>query len=286
MRGFSPFYHHQSSIEMTAKENVVYFYDIKYKQQSDIAVPIKSISFKKRLYEVTDDAGKIVCPNHLEHVFRGFEGKFSEFRGRLERKAFFEDNYRTNCFLDGEEKRFWLTYILVQMLRDPFLLEEVESAIKEYWKDDVDDIKARNAARALCLPFFGEISSDSPEAMVFNSVLDRMLSMSFSVGVDLSGYLITSDRAYYAQADTMPFEECERIIFPVTSKICLILHGGKKKKRTRKNYLFPIDDTTRKEIFCSIAYAASEKIYANHKLCEDELKMLEMVSCDRIIDGI
>ena len=43
---------------------------------------------------------------YLEHFFADIEKMFSDFRSGLERKAFIEDNYRTNCFLTNDEKVF------------------------------------------------------------------------------------------------------------------------------------------------------------------------------------
>ncbi|RHQ88520.1 DUF4238 domain-containing protein [Clostridium sp. AF21-20LB] len=98
LRGFSPEYE-KGSKSYPNSRYTIYCYDLNVKKQKYESVPIKSICYIKYLYEVTGHSGEIVLPNYLEHFFAGIEKMFSDFRSGLERKAFIEDNYRTNCFL-------------------------------------------------------------------------------------------------------------------------------------------------------------------------------------------
>ena len=118
LRGFSPEYSCKSN-EIPSSKYTIYCYDLTKEVQSYEPVPIKSVCYKNYLYEVTGNEGEIVLPNHLEKFFSAMAKMCREYRHKLERKAFITENYKTNYFLTQEEKSFWITYILIQILRMP-----------------------------------------------------------------------------------------------------------------------------------------------------------------------
>lgn len=206
------------------------------------------------------------------------ESQFSIKRNELERKAFLEENYNTGCFLSSVEKRFWIAYIAVQVLRTPSLLSFAIDCCKEEFGGVLNDEWIRDIAINYCLPFFSEIDLDKPESMLMKMMLSRLKDMYFSVGVDKSGRLITSDKAVYIYGQPEPNIEFEKVIFPITSKLCIVLSGGDEKKRyKRKNFLFPMDDRLRRIVFDSISLNASRWIFANHKMGTEELSWIDMI---------
>lgn len=238
LRGFSPEYSYKSN-EIPLSKYTIYCYDLIKEVQAYKPVPIKSICYKKDLYEVTGHDGEIVLPNHLEKFFSELEKKFSEYRHKLERKAFIAENYATNIFLTQEEKLFWITYILVQILRMPQILELAEQVGLETWEEELTNKQVQNIARLFCLPFFREMTEGNKEAKVFNALFEPMKSMSFGVGVDMQGRIITSDKPVFVYSKVFPCKEYERIIFPISSQMCLFMFGNEDKKIQRKNFLFP-----------------------------------------------
>jgi DNA-binding cell septation regulator SpoVG len=261
---------------------MIYCYDLKNRQQSGL-IPIKSICYEKNLYEVTNDQGEIILQNYLEKVFGLLERMFSTYRTKLERKAFNEENYKIRCFLTREEKIFWTTFIVVQTLRSPQILREAAKALKDVVGEGLNDAQARNISRLYCLPFFREINENTSEAVLFTRLLEPMMDMSFAVCVDKESRIITSDKTMYVYAPKFPTKEYEKIIFPITAEICLILLGGEEKKEyKRKNFLFPINDSTRKMIVQAISDAAFERIYANHALDGREKAWVEEVQNNKV----
>lgn len=276
LRGFSPEYK-KGNIDLAYSRYTIYCYNLAEKKQIDKAIPIKSVCYGKNLYEVTGVKGAIVPPNYLEHCFAMLEKSFSVYRSKLECKAFIEDNYKTRCFLKREEKEFWLTYILIQILRMPQILEAAEGVSLEIYKDTINAKQAKNIARTFCLPFFKEIKEDSKEKIVLDALFDPMKNMSFGVGVDRQARIITSDKPVFIHSKEFPCKEYDRVIFPITSKVCLILFGKDDKKQYPKNFLFPIGDMEREVIFKSMVASSFEKIYSNHLLEEKEKKLVEEV---------
>lgn len=189
--------------------------------------------------------------------------------------------YRTKCFLTSEEKVFWVAYIIIQILRLPQILDLAERTSLEILGKQININQAQNIAKRFCLPFFEEMKEDSQETAVFNALFDLMKNMSFAVGVDKRARIITSDKPVHIYSKEYPCEEYERIIFPITSEICLFMFGGEDKKRYPKNSLFPIGDDGREEILKSMADSSFGKIYSNHLLDKKEKKFVEEVLIEK-----
>ena len=280
LRGFSPEYVHKNN-KIPLSKYTIYCHDLTKETQSYKPVPIKSICYKNYLYEVTGHDGEIVLPNHLEKFFSVMEKMFSEYRHKLERKAFITENYTTNSFLTQEEKLFWITYILIQILRMPQILELAEQVGSEIWGEELTNKQTQNIARYFCLPFFKEITEANEETKVFDALFEPMKNMSFGIGVDEQERIITADKPVFICSKEFPCIEYERIIFPISSQICLFMFGNEDKKMQRKNFLFPIDDDYREEIIKSIADSAFEKVYSNHVFDKKERKYIKEIMKDR-----
>lgn len=276
LRGFSPEYEKGNMISPNSRYTI-YCHDLNAKKQNYKAVPIKSICYSDNLYEVTGSNGEIVLRNHLEHFFSSVEKMFGEYRRRLENKAFIEDNYRTKCFLANDEKVFWVTYIIIQILRMPQILNLAEDLSKETWGDNVNSKQAKNIARIFCLPFFKEIDENCQEMVIFNALFEPMRNMSFGVGIDRRKSIITSDKPIYVCASDFPCEEYDEIIFPISSELCLFLFGNENKAEYGKNFLFPIGDEIKQEIIKSMAASSFGKLYSNHILTKIERKYIKEV---------
>ena len=132
-------------------------------------------------------------------------------------------------------------------------------------------------ARICCLPFFKEIEEGSKETEIFNDLFDPMKNMSFGVGVDRQARIITSDCPVYIYSGERLYEEYGRVIFPITSKICLFLFGKEDKKKYPKNFLFEINNETRETILKSMTDSSFEKLYSNHLLEKREIGFVEAV---------
>lgn len=280
LRGFSPEYNDKSH-EIPHLRYTIYCYDLTKTTQLYEPVPIKSVCYKNYLYEVTGDDGEIVLPNHLEKCFSVLEKMFSIHRHKLETKAFITENYTTNFFLTQEERIFWVTYILIQILRMPQVLEIAKQVSLETLKEELTNEQAQNMARLYCLPFFSEIVEGKKETMLINSLFEPLKSMTFGIGVDIQKRIITSDKPVFVYAEDFPCEEYEKIIFPISSQICLFMFGNEDKRMQRKNFLFPIDEEHREEIIKSMSASAFEKVYANHVLDKKERRYIKEIMNDR-----
>lgn len=262
--------------------NSVFFFNLTSCENSRMAVPVKTICFKHDLYEAKNEQGDYLLANHIEKILANLERMFSKYRTKLENKAFNKENYRTNCFLTHDEKIFWITYLSVQIMRSPKVLSIAKSFCKENLLGSIEVCKAENIALSYCLPFFTELSVESISAL--NTFLDPMLNMSFNIGVIQGNEkLFTSDNPIYILAN-WPCKEYEKIIFPITSKLCLFMYGRKYKKIYKKNCLIPIGEEMLKEINWSIAYRADEMIFSANRLSKKQKEDICKIHQQRIED--
>lgn len=278
MRGFSPQYQNGQN-DIPLSRYTIYCYSLKNNDKIKNPIPIKSICYKDYLYELTDCQGQFVEINHLEKYFAEIERKLGCYRGFLEKKVFIQDNYNTRCFLTTEEKVFWITYISIQILRDPHILELAEAVSLETFEKEINVEQAKNIARMVCLPFWKKLEDGGKETIILKSIFEPMLNMSFGIGVDKQAGIITSDRPVVIISEEYPCEEYGMVVFPISSQICLFLFGKDKKKLCQKNFLFPIGDDQRKEINMIIAKSAYETIYSRSPLKNREI--LEYLSMKR-----
>lgn len=280
LRGFSPEYNDKNH-EIPYSRYTIYCYDLTKTTQSYEPVPIKSVCYKNYLYEVTGDDGEIVLPNHLEKCFSVVEQMFGEYRHKLEAKVFIAENYATNSFLTQKEKIFWVTYILVQILRMPQVLEIAEQVSLETLEEELTNEQAQNIARLCCLPFFSEIAEGNKETILINSLFEPLKRMTFGIGVDLQERIVTSDKPVFVCSKVFPCKEYKKIIFPISSQICLFMFGSEDKRRYRKNFLFPIGEEHREEIIKSMSASAFKKVYLNHIFDKKEKRYIKEIMKDR-----
>lgn len=266
LRGFSPEYHEKGR---DASKHTIFCYDLTGRNSFMDAVPIRTICYEENLYEVTDSAANVVFPNRLERFFAEFERRFGIYRQKLETKVFIEDKYTTSRFLTSEEKDFWIVYILIQILRLPQVLKLAEEVSAKIWKNQIDTNQSKNIARTSCLPFFKKLEEDSKEGEIIKILFEPMKDMSLGVGVDRQARIITADNPVYVEVEKFPCKEYKKVIFPITSEICLFLLE-EDKENYPKNFLFPISDGIQEEIFRLMTYTSFGKLYSNHLLNERE----------------
>lgn len=266
----------------SADKNSVFFLNLTSYESSKCAVPVESVCFKRDLYEAKNEHGGYVFENHIEKALGNLERRFSDYREKLERKAFDKENFKTKCFLSNEEKCFWIVYLSVQIMRSPKVLSIAKNFCIESLQGDVSICKAENIALSYCLPFFTDLSVDSINAL--SSFMNPMLNMSFNIGtIHGNEELFTSDNPIFIHAN-WPCEEYDKVIFPITSKLCMFLYGGVYKKGRNKNVLLPIDEKMLNEINWSIAYNADKMIFSANRLNKNQEKEIRRIHKLRLED--
>ena len=250
-------------------------------------VPIESVCRENYLYEVKDNKGSFLSPNWIEKIFSALEGMFAvQLRG-LNSKAFIKENYRTKSFLTTQEKAFWKLFVAMQMMRSPMVLLEATDAVRGLSQGQLTENQIRAVAISQCLPLFRELKAEDKN--VFNAFMKPLLNMSIAIGVDESETLFTSDEPVYCYSSQreklFQVEEYEKIVFPLTSKLVLLMLGGDMAKGYDRNRLFPLDSEGIEDVKLSIAYAARSRVFSRTSLAAEDIKIIEQARIDKAIDA-
>ena len=231
---------------------------------SSKSVPIESIFREDYLYEIKDSKDSFIALNHIEKCFCALEGMFSIYRNQLKIKAFNKENHKTKCFFTHEEKAFWKLFVVLQMLRSPEVLGVARQFFAECFGDSMPVNDAHNIATQMCLPFFIELKPEDDNCLT--RFLEPVLPMSISLGVDFSGRIITSDNPVFFYSKDKTISNCEKVVFPITSHLVLLLLGGEMKYGYDKNRAFELDDDELESVIEPIAYSANKVIISRDPL--------------------
>ena len=252
----------------------VHYYDFQKDCATINPVPIRSMLFEKDLYEVRNSKREIINANHIEKILQKFEDMFSDYLGRLKNKVFIPDNYLSNRLLDEDEIGFWITYTIIQLLRTPRVLSTAKDFMKEQLSDAIGETKAENLALSYCMPFFSEISEESVTA--FNIFVKPLLDMKIEIGViEGDDVLLTADYPVYVEAPGWNVREYRKVIFPLTSKICLFFYGAEEKEFHKGNTLVPILPDAYQDTIEAIAFRCNRLIVSENRITKKQIKVLK-----------
>ena len=285
LRGFSPEYEPLEKLQIPNSKYTIFAYDIeKNAYDSMKSVPISSVCCKDLLYEIYGKDGQIIFPNWLENYFQQLEIMYGKYRGKLERKTN-KENIGMPDFLTTKERTFWITFITIHLLRNLYALSEAEKVIKEMMSNHASDKEIKSIVRKYCLPFFQEIKTDSCDIKIFERVLTPMLKMHFAVGMDFDNRIITSDKGATIIAKELSVTEYDKVIFPITSSICLFLFSDENVLGYQDNVLYKLTEDGRNHVTTNVVLDAYRKIYSNHRFSVSEKRLIKEAAAMRTNDN-
>ncbi len=241
----------------------IYEYNLARKKAIEKPVSIESVCSEKYLYELRDNSGEIININYVENVLCECEGRFAEYRRNLLRKASVKLNYRTQCFLTGDEKLFWFFYTTLQMMRSPYMLYGMREILKEELQGQISPEEAHNFAVTFCLPFFKKMEPGDQNA--FNHFFSKLNPKILTVGYAESDRLFTSEHAMCGVRNSAEgLFSFKKLWFPISSNCVLIFSEPRETDRTKKNCLIPITENGVNEINKEIAYIVGQMVLSKY----------------------
>lgn len=264
----------------TSNDQRIYFYDLKTRRYSNKMVPVKSICFKKDLYEYKNNENNTIYTNNIEKALSTLEKMFAKQRDAI-RSRIKIANSHTTSFLSDEEGAFWITYIAIQIFRMPKVIDEITLALKEMLPSNEEANFHRNTALYILLPFLKQLNPESIELKLYNELFTSINSMQCTIAYDEQHRLFTSDCVLYMYSPSQKISDCRKIVFPIDSSLCLLFT---KEEPYPDNGIIIIDDNEYERLCKSIAYSADEKLYLPRKLTPNELCWIKSARNDREID--
>lgn len=263
----------------------IYEYNYKKGQTIEEPVSIESICRKKYLYEVHDNKGEIIYANYIEDILCGYEGMFSKYRKLLLSKAHIRENYYKQCFLNREEKQFWIFYAALNIMRNPETLSGITSVFREGFQNGFTESEIRNTAMEFCLPFFENLKDGYNNALVF--FIQVLLTCTITVAFDESDSLFTSDHAMYGSGNIKDNYEIafHFLWFPVCSNCAILFTDPNLVNKTKRNCLIPITKDEVREMNKGIAYIAKQMVLSKHPFSDEDIRLIEEARRERAEDG-
>lgn len=265
-----------------SEDKRLYFYDLKTRLHSNIMVNVDTICFQRDLYEYRNSNNEIILTNRVERVLEVMDRKLTRYRNAIRKRVNVVDPH-TKSFLTEDEIAYWITYITLQILRLPKLIDEATILMQEMMPSIEDANMHRNTALNLLLPFLKPLEPDSLEARFFALFYEGFNSMKHTIAYDEKHRLFTSDCPIYTYAPMWytpkkRISNCEKLIFPIDESLCFIF------SRTGKypdNGVFSIDDREYESICKSIAYAADAKLFTKRKFTKQEKEWIRIALTDK-----
>lgn len=261
-------------------------YDLVKKTQQ-IDIPIKSIAYEKYLYEIKNKDGTICDPNHIEKKLAQIESQFARYKKRIEDSVKCEHNYNSKCFLNPDEKNFWIFYILFQMLRHKDSIKLVIDDLLEN-AEFSNETDAKNAMVCTCLPFNQNIQSFQNYVRQSLPVFDQV---AFVVGYDETGSLFINDRigCFISKGKVYRgLKKWKLVLFPISSNIIIQMYNldipENQQLKDRRNVLLRLDKINLLFVKKSIANYADKMILSPCPLSDNEIKMIEELQKNKFKD--
>lgn len=249
-------------------------YNAKEDRQYTNPFSIADICQKKYLYEYRNTDNSIINKNEIENGLGIIEGMFSEYRERLRKKAYHDENINTNCFFSLDEKAFWKGFITTQILRYPDILNNAKDFISTQIQEELSDSSVRNVTLYNMLSLDKIV--DTTQRTVFSDTMDSLSNMSIHLFVDKTKSLFTTDKALTIEYNKQTLEY-EYIYFPVTFDLAIILANENHTKLLGKNRMHHFNNFQLPAFKRQIAATANEWIYSRNIISNEDINLIRKV---------
>ena len=260
--------------QFSPDEENIYQYDILSGKSTPVSVPIKSICYKKDLYEFRDDTNAFVHRNLIEKSLAIFEGDFAEVFRSIQSKSGSIANFNTQSFLSSKEKEILVLFLATMILRHPDHLKAAQETTIDVLGDSITETQARNIALSYCLPIYKEI--DVNESNLLNSTLKLFDNMSYQIGVTYKDELWTCDFPVILKGYNIQ-NIIYQVILPISSRIALYMKPRKITGFGYYNSLIYMEKEDTDFVNRLVVEHSKRWIYSKKMLTEKQIKRIHNV---------
>ena len=256
--------------------NMVYQYRVKSHSPSKL-VPIKTICYKKHLYELKNDNNEFICRNMIENTFEKYEGEFANVIRSIISKSKHESNYQIPCFLSTDEKMFLIFLVATTILRSPRLLKIAKDTVLDAAQKDGKNISvntAHNSALLSCLPFVNVIEGRSDS--ILDRIIDKLMDMAFLIGVTNDDSFFTSDNPIFWHGNNETFD-IEEVIFPLTPNIVLFMYPVDQMPRMFRNRVIHLTNIEVKDVNYRIILFCRDWLFSKKEIKNNQINVIEQI---------
>lgn len=257
------------------KENAfIWQFNLETMKQSDTSVNVKSICFKKNLYELRDKTGEFIARNIIEKTFSRIETEASTVIRSIKEKSQNEKCLNCPTILSDEDKSILIIFMTALQFRDPYTIEKGIESLQQTNPDmSLNDM--RNFTLMNLLPI-----SDIPEwnenTIIF-SATKRLCGMSFQIGIAPDDVIISSDRPVimWPPKENEQFNRPRAVVFPLTSRLVLYLFPMEDRKYIGNDWFTYLSDEQIRDIQMYVAAGARDWIYSKEPLSKEQIEIIK-----------
>lgn len=253
-------------------DSKVYIWQYSLKSMShlptDCAIKIDDVCCENDLYEMKDKNNKYIDRNSIENILSEYESVFSNLFDGIEEKAT-KANKTIFNFLNYQEQGLLKTYLILQILRFPFTINQAQEILMAKPELSLDSNEARNIALKYCLDAY--ISDEIDESNIYFRIYDWFSDKSIIFGKCDQEVIFTGDRPIYLQKDNN--NRIVKVVFPISSTLVLYMRPKNQKQKWNSS-LMRIDNEFVNKVQLVMAFTAKEWIYSRHKLSESQITVI------------
>lgn len=247
-------------------------FDILSSNKISKPVPINSICCKKNLYEFKDENGDFIYRNLIENMLGTIDILLSNTINSIKRKAFDKRNLKTSCFLSLDEKLDLVICMSIQQLRTPSFINELENEFRRKYSEILEENSIRNMAILMSLPIYKVLDKNSKNLLF--DYFDMFKNMAYTIGVAYEDCILTSDDPAILLYDNS-HKKMEEVIFPLTSRLVLIMKPISEVPKGCKNKLVELNEEDILKINIRIVRTCKRWIYSKIALTDEQIKWIK-----------
>lgn len=254
-------------------------YQINLKEiTSSKLVPIESICFKKNLYELRDDNDEYIHRNMIENKLSEFEGILSSLISSISHRSKVPQNYKTKCFLTSKEKQQLIFFLALLICRNDKMINVAKEMSEDAFKGLLSRNKSHNFAIITCLPFGN--TTDESRRNLFDEAKKLFNNLSFQLFVADCDLFFTSDFPLVLHGENQPSPKLDKVIFPLSSKIVLVMKPKEKTKKECMNCLVRPDKKDIVDFNCEIIRHSHKWLYSKKPFTDKMIEWIRLVMED------
>lgn len=284
------------------KQHFTYRFDVKKMEpyrnsKANNMVTVDSQCHENYFYELKDKNDDTIDLNKYENLFYILEGAFGNTITSMENKKSDENLYsdiQCGCesLATDEELEIIKIYIMSQMLRHPDVINLAVDEVKKISSNNPHINIIKNEALKNCLNFLEhindikEIKTDGKASYDWTHLISKIDKTNiayiiYQKWINNAEYVfVVSDNDCFFTSDfPLYIYKEEMLVFPLTSKIGLIIKCNNKRNSTT---LFFNDLKLIKYINQIVVFSADENIYSKIDFSEEDIEMIKQARSKKV----
>ena len=252
----------------------IWQYNLNSMWQTPVSVNVKTVCFKKNLYEIMNEDGAFIAQNWIENIFGKIEKQTGAVIDSIIKKSQKEKCINCTAVLSENDKSLIILFLTTLLYRDPKTIDEGVSFLINS-NQDIGEREARNFTLMNLLPI--DIDSEWDKKTIIRTAVENFSGMAFQIGIANEDDIITSDRpvVIWPPHENELYNRPRAVAFPLTSRLVLYLFPVESVAPLGRNCFFRMSEEQICDIQTNIAVYAKEWIFSRKPLAKEQIERIK-----------